>query len=433
MRVTFYTLGCKVNQNETGALAQLFEESGYTVVSNEEGADVYVVNSCTVTNFGDQKSRKWLRRAKRENPGAVTVLTGCYPQAFPEEAAAIAEADVVTGSGNRRAILQDVQKVLNGESERVVDIRPHEKGERFEELPMDKFAEHTRAFVKVEDGCNRRCAYCVIPRARGPVRSRDEASILQELHRLTESGYKEIVLTAISLPSYGTDSGTSLVELVEKAAAVPGVERLRLGSLDPDMLHDDDILRLSRVKKLCPQFHLSLQSGCDKTLRAMRRPYTTAQFAEIADKLRKAFGPDNVSFTTDVIVGFPGETEEDFEASMKFVTEQRFLKVHVFPYSRREGTAAYDFPDQIPEHEKEERSRRMTAAVESVRAEEAAKMQGRMADVLLETPLSATLFTGYTKQYLPVLVNAPSCKTGDIVKVVLGAWDGKRSRAERIQ
>ena len=392
-----------------------------------------MVNSCTVTNFGDQKSRKWLRRAKRENPGAVTVLTGCYPQAFPEEAAAIAEADVVTGSGNRRAILQDVQKVLNGESERVVDIRPHEKGERFEELPMDKFAEHTRAFVKVEDGCNRRCAYCVIPRARGPVRSRDEASILQELHRLTESGYKEIVLTAISLPSYGTDNGTSLVELVEKAAAVPGVERLRLGSLDPDMLHDDDILRLSRVKKLCPQFHLSLQSGCDKTLRAMRRPYTTAQFMEIADKLRKAFGPDNVSFTTDVIVGFPGETEEDFEASMKFVTEQRFLKVHVFPYSRREGTAAYDFPDQIPEHEKEERSRRMTAAVESVRAEEAAKMQGRMADVLLETPLSATLFTGYTKQYLPVLVNAPGCKTGDIVKVVLGAWDGKRSRAERIQ
>ena len=430
MRVTFYTLGCKVNQNETGALAQLFEESGYTVVPNEEAADVYVVNSCTVTNFGDQKSRKWLRRAKRENPGAVTVLTGCYPQAFPEEAAGIMEADVVTGSGNRRAILQDVQKVLDGEAERVVDIRPHEKGERFEELPMDKFAEHTRAFVKVEDGCNRQCAYCVIPRARGPVRSRDEASILQELHRLTESGYKEIVLTAISLPSYGTDTGTSLVDLVEKAAAVPGVERLRLGSLDPDMLHDDDIFRLSRVEKLCPQFHLSLQSGCDKTLRAMRRPYTTAQFAEIAEKLRSAFGADRVSFTTDVIVGFPGETEEDFEASMAFVTGQRFLKVHVFPYSRREGTPAYDYPEQVPEHEKEDRSRRMTAAVEAVRAEEAARMQGRAADVLLETPLSATLFTGYTKQYLPVLVTAPGCQTGDIVKVTLGAWDGKRSRAE---
>lgn len=430
MRVTFYTLGCKVNQNETGALAQLFEENGYTVVSYEEGADVYIVNSCTVTNFGDQKSRKWLRRAKRENPGAVTVLTGCYPQAFPEEAAKITEADVVTGSGNRHAILADVQKVLDGEQTRVVDIRPHEKGEQFEELPMDKFAEHTRAFVKVEDGCNRRCAYCVIPRARGPVRSRDEASVLEELRRLAEAGYKEVVLTAISLPSYGTDSGTSLVELIEKAAEVPGIERIRLGSLDPDMLHAEDIRRMAAVKKLCPQFHLSLQSGCDKTLRTMRRPYTTAQYADIAAQLRQAFGAENVSFTTDVIVGFPGETEEDFEASMDFVTGMRFLKVHVFPYSRREGTAAFDFPDQLPEHEKEARSHRMTAAVEEIRAAEVAAMQGRTASVLLETPLSNTLFTGYTKQYLPVLVSAPGHKTGDIVEVVLGAWDGKRCRAE---
>lgn len=429
MRVTFYTLGCKVNQTETGALAQLFEENGYTVVPGGEAADVYVVNSCTVTNFGDQKSRKWLRRAKRENPGSVTVLTGCYPQAFPKEAAAISEADVVTGSGNRRAILADVQKVLDGEAERVIDIRPHRKGEAFEELPMDRFAEHTRAFVKVEDGCNRQCAYCVIPRARGPVRSRAEASILQEIRRLTEAGYKEIVLTAISLPSYGTDTGSSLVELVEKAAAVPGVERLRLGSLDPDMLCDEDIARLAQVSKLCPQFHLSLQSGCDKTLRAMRRPYTTAQYAAIVEKLRAAFG-EALSLTTDVIVGFPGETEEDFAASLAFVTGQRFLKVHVFPYSRREGTPAYDFPAQVPEHEKENRSHRMTAAVEAVRAEEASRMEGRRADVLLETPLSATLFTGYTRQYLPVLVSAPGCKTGDIVPVTLGAWDGRRCRAE---
>lgn len=429
MRVTFYTLGCKVNQTETGALAQLFEENGYTVVPGGEAADVYVVNSCTVTNFGDQKSRKWLRRAKRENPGSVTVLTGCYPQAFPKEAAAISEADVVTGSGNRRAILADVQKVLEGEAERVIDIRPHRKGEAFEELPMDRFAEHTRAFVKVEDGCNRQCAYCVIPRARGPVRSRAETSILQEIRRLTGAGYKEIVLTAISLPSYGTDTGSSLVELVEKAAAVPGVERLRLGSLDPDMLCDEDIARLARVSKLCPQFHLSLQSGCDKTLRAMRRPYTTAQYAAIVEKLRAAFG-EALSLTTDVIVGFPGETEEDFAASLAFVTGQRFLKVHVFPYSRREGTPAYDFPAQVPEHEKENRSHRMTAAVEAVRAEEASRMEGRRADVLLETPLSATLFTGYTRQYLPVLVSAPGCKTGDIVPVTLGAWDGRRCRAE---
>lgn len=297
---------------------------------------------------------------------------------------------------------------------------------------MDRFAEHTRAFVKVEDGCNRQCAYCVIPRARGPVRSRSEASILQELHRLSASGYKEVVLTAISLPSYGKDTGTCLADLIEKAAAVPGIQRIRLGSLDPDMLTEEDIARMAAVPQLCPQFHLSLQSGCTKTLRAMRRPYTAEQYAKIADRLRQAFGADQLSLTTDVIVGFPGETEEDFEESMAFVTGQRFLKVHVFPYSRREGTPAYDFPDQIPEHEKEARSHRMTEAVEQVRAELASAQCGRQAEVLLETPLSATLFTGYTKQYLPVTVSAPGHHTGDIVKVILGEWDGKRSRAQAL-
>lgn len=428
MRAAFYTLGCKVNQNETGALMRMFEQNGYTIAADGEEADVYVVNSCTVTAGGDKKSRQWLRRAKRENPGAVTVLTGCYPQAFPEEAAADAEADVITGSAARSSILRCIRQHLDT-GEQVVCITPHERGEAFEELPVEKFEGHTRAFIKIEDGCDRQCAYCVIPRARGPVRSRAETSILQEIRRLTGAGYKEIVLTAISLPSYGTDTGSSLVELVEKAAAVPGVERLRLGSLDPDMLCDEDIARLAQVSKLCPQFHLSLQSGCDKTLRAMRRPYTTAQYAAIVEKLRAAFG-EALSLTTDVIVGFPGETEEDFAASLAFVTGQRFLKVHVFPYSRREGTPAYDYPAQVPEHEKENRSHRMTAAVEAVRAEEASRMEGRRADVLLETPLSATLFTGYTRQYLPVLVSAPGCKTGDIVPVTLGAWDGRRCRAE---
>ena len=429
MRVSFYTLGCKVNQNETGALAQLFEQHGFTVVESGEAADVYVVNSCTVTNFGDQKSRKWLRRAKRENPGAVTVLTGCYPQAFPEEAAAIAEADVVTGSGNRRSILEDVMQVVNGERGKVVDIRPHQKGEAFEELPMDRFADHTRAFVKIEDGCGRQCAYCVIPRARGPVRSRSEQSILEELRRLADAGYREVVLTAISLLSYGRDTGTFLADLVERAAGVEGIERIRLGSLDPDLLTDRDIARLAAVDKLCPQFHLSLQSGCSKTLRAMRRPYTAEQYAAVADKLRAAFGAGNVSLTTDVIVGFPGETEEDFVQSMAFVTEQKFLKVHVFPYSRREGTPAYDYPGQLPEHEKEARSRRMTDAVEAVRGRLAQAMAGQQAEVLLETPLSSTLFTGYTRQYLPVVVNAPGHQSGDILQVVLGEWDGKRCRA----
>ena len=429
MRVCFYTLGCKVNLNETGALEQMFRANGFTIAQENEPADVFVVNSCTVTNFGDQKSRKWLRRKKRENPGAVTVLTGCYPQAFPEEAAQFTEADLVCGNGDRKAILDNVLKLLDGH-ERIVAITPHQRGEKFEELPVERFETHTRAFIKVEDGCNRQCAYCVIPRARGPVRSRSEISILEELRRLAASGYCEVVLTAISLPSYGKDTGTGLADLVEHAAAVAGIERIRLGSLDPDMLTDDDIRRLAAVPKLCPQFHLSLQSGSSKTLRAMRRPYTTEQYAAVAAKLREAFGEENVSITTDVIVGFPGETEQDFEDSMAFVAGQRFLKVHVFPYSRREGTPAFDFPNQVPEHEKESRSRRMTAAVEKVRAELAHAAQGRTAQVLLETPLSSTLFTGYTKQYLPVVVNAPGHKSGEIVTVTLGEWDGKRCRAQ---
>ena len=428
MRAAIYTLGCKVNQNETGALAQLFEENGYTVVSNEEPADVYVVNSCTVTNFGDQKSRKWLRRAKRENPGAVTVLTGCYPQAFPEEAAQFLEADLVCGNGDRKAILDNVLKLLDGH-ERIVAITPHQRGEQFEELPVERFETHTRAFIKVEDGCNRQCAYCVIPRARGPVRSRAESSILAELRQLAAAGYREVVLSAISLPSYGLDTGTNLVELVEKCAQVEGIERIRLGSLDPDMLTPEFITRLAAVDKLCPQFHLSLQSGCTATLRRMRRVYSAEQYAQVVDQIRAAYGSRPVSFTTDCICGFPGETPEDFAESCDFLKKIGFLKVHVFPYSRRSGTPAYDFPDQVHEREKQARSREMNALAEQVRCEVLAAHEGTEDDVLLETPLSGTLFTGYTRLYIPVVVSAPGRKSGEIVHVRLGPYDGERVRA----
>lgn len=431
MRVCFYTLGCKVNLNETGALEQLFRANGFTVVPDGEPADVFIVNSCTVTNFGDQKSRKWLRRKKRENPGAVTVLTGCYPQAFPEEAAGFAEADLVCGNGDRRAILDNVQKLLDGH-ERIVAITPHTRGERFEELPVERFETHTRAFIKVEDGCNRQCAYCVIPRARGPVRSREESSILAELRSLAEAGYREVVLSAISLPSYGQDTGTSLVELVEHCARVEGVERIRLGSLDPDMLTPEAIARLAAVDKLCPQFHLSLQSGCTATLRRMRRVYTAEQYARVVEDLRRAYGKRPVSFTTDCICGFPGETEADFEESCAFLERIGFLKVHVFPYSRRSGTPAYDFPDQIHEREKQARSRRMNELAERVRARVLAEYEGTEDDVLLETPLSGTLFTGYTRLYVPVVVSAPGCVSGQIIRVRLGRYDGERVRAERI-
>ena len=428
MRVCFYTLGCKVNLNETGALEQMFRSAGFAIVPEGEEADVFVVNSCTVTNFGDQKSRKWLRRAKRENPGAVTVLTGCYPQAFPEEAARFLEADLVCGNGDRKAILENVMKLLDGH-ERIVAIAPHARGERFEELPVERFETHTRAFIKVEDGCNRQCAYCVIPRARGPVRSRAEESILNELHQLAAAGYREVVLSAISLPSYGLDTGTNLVELVEHCAQVEGIERIRLGSLDPDMLTPEYIARLAAVDKLCPQFHLSLQSGCTATLRRMRRVYTAEQYAEVVENIRSAYGDRPVSFTTDCICGFPGETEADFEESRAFLKKIGFLKVHVFPYSRRSGTPAYDFPGQIHERDKQERSRAMNTAAEAIRKEVLAGYEGMEDDVLLETPLSETLFTGYTRLYVPVVVSAPGHASGEIVRVRLGAYDGERVRA----
>ena len=428
MRVCFYTLGCKVNLNETGALEQMFRSNGFTIVQEGEPADVFVVNSCTVTNFGDQKSRKWLRRAKRENPGAVTVLTGCYPQAFPEEAAQFLEADLVCGNGDRKAILDNVLKLLDGH-ERIVAITPHQRGEQFEELPVERFETHTRAFIKVEDGCNRQCAYCVIPRARGPVRSRAESSILSELRQLAAAGYREVVLSAISLPSYGLDTGTNLVELVEKCAQVEGIQRIRLGSLDPDMLTPEFITRLAAVDKLCPQFHLSLQSGCTATLRRMRRVYSAEQYAQVVDQIRAAYGSRPVSFTTDCICGFPGETPEDFAESCDFLKKIGFLKVHVFPYSRRSGTPAYDFPDQVHEREKQARSREMNALAEQVRCEVLAAHEGTEDDVLLETPLSGTLFTGYTRLYIPVVVSAPGRKSGEIVHVRLGPYDGERVRA----
>ena len=428
MRVCFYTLGCKVNLNETGALEQMFRGAGFTIVPEGEEADVFVVNSCTVTNFGDQKSRKWLRRAKRENPGAVTVLTGCYPQAFPEEAANFLEADLVCGNGDRKAILDNVLKLLDGH-ERIVAVTPHKRGELFEELPVERFETHTRAFIKVEDGCNRQCAYCVIPRARGPVRSRAEASILNELRQLAASGYREVVLSAISLPSYGLDTGTNLVELVEKCAQVEGIERIRLGSLDPDMLTPEFIARLAAVDKLCPQFHLSLQSGCTATLRRMRRVYTAEQYAQVVADIRAAYGSRPVSFTTDCICGFPGETVEDFEESCAFLKQIGFLKVHVFPYSRRSGTPAYDFPDQVHEREKQERSRTMNALAEELRRDVLTTYEGMEDEVLLETALSETLFTGYTRLYVPVVVSAPGRKSGEIVRVRLGSYDGERVRA----
>ena len=419
MRVCFYTLGCKVNLNETGALEQLFRANGFTIAQEGEAADVFIVNSCTVTNFGDQKSRKWLRRKKRENPGAVTVLTGCYPQAFPEEAAQFMEADLVCGNGDRKAILDNVLKLLDGH-ERIVAIAPHQRGEQFEELPVERFEAHTRAFIKVEDGCNRQCAYCVIPRARGPVRSRSEESILAELRQLAASGYREVVLSAISLPSYGLDTGTNLVELVEKCAQVEGIERIRLGSLDPDMLTPESITRLAAVDKLCPQYHLSLQSGSDTVLRRMNRKYDTARFYESVTLLRQYF--DHVAVTTDLITGFPGETEEEFSQTLAFIEKCGFAAMHIFPYSIRPGTKAAAMPQ-------------LTAAVKEERAARAAQMAHRMHQAYLAGCVGKTypvlfeqekdgLYTGHAPNYMEVAVQGQALHN-QVREVTITACNGE--------
>ncbi len=427
LRASFYTLGCKVNQNETGALQQLFFENGFEIVGPGDAADVYVVNSCTVTAGGDKKSRQWLRRCKRENPGAVTVLTGCYPQAFPQEAQAAAEADVVTGTNARGSIVADVQRFL-ATGERVVDIRPHAAGAAFEELPAEQPLGHTRAFLKIEDGCNRFCAYCIIPYARGRVRSRPLDSVLAELRSLAAQGYREVVLSGINLCCYGQDTGSSLAEAVERAAEIDGIDRIRLGSVEPDLLPEETLLRLSRVKKLCCQFHLSLQSGCAKTLAAMNRHYTPQDYRAVVERMRALF--DRPLFTTDVIVGFPGESEEDFCESLRFVESLGFLKVHVFSYSRRAGTAAAKMEGQVPEAVKAERSRRMIAAADAVRAQVIAGWAGRQETVLLEQPVSKNLYTGYTSRYIPVAVAAPGAVQGEIVEVQVGAFDGSRCCCE---
>ena len=427
MRVCFYTLGCKVNLNETGALEQMFRSAGFTIVPEGEEADVFVVNSCTVTNFGDQKSRKWLRRAKRETPGAVTVLTGCSPQAFPEEAAQFMEADLVCGNGDRKAILDNVLKLLDGH-ERIVAIAPHAKGERFEELPVERFETHTRAFIKVQDGCNQFCSYCIIPYTRGRVRSRRPEDVEEEVKILAEEGYKEIVLTGIHLTSYGIDfkdEGIDFLTLIKRLHEIDGIERIRFGSLEPRVITEEFASELSRLPKICPHFHLSLQSGCDDTLKRMNRHYTCEEYADRCEILRKHFR--NPAITTDVIVGFPAETDADFETTRRFLEKVHFYEMHVFPYSRRAGTRADRMPDQVPEPVKKERSAVLLKLEKKMSGEYRSSFAGTEQEILLEEPVTINdeiYMTGYTKEYVKAAIRLdgrdPKALKNTFVSGILG-------------
>ena len=416
MKVKFVTLGCKVNQVESEAMREALLAAGFQEAAGGETADVVVVNSCTVTATSDQKARQALRREKKRNPGAVAVLTGCWPQAFPQEAQEFLEADVVLGTARRGDLVPRLLEYLSTK-QRVVDIAPHQKGEKFEKLTISAMHGRTRAFVKIEDGCDRFCSYCIIPYARGRVRSKPLEDIREEAARLGEAGYKEVVLTGINLPAYGKDLGGDLCDAVEAACAAPGILRVRLGSLEPEQLTPPVIARLAAQEKLCPQFHLSLQSGCDDTLRRMNRHYTTAEYRQIVGDLRKAF--PNCAVTTDIMVGFAGETEEEFAKSLAFAKEIAFAKVHVFAYSRRPGTRAYDMPGQVPNRVKEERSRQMIAATLETQRAFFAAQTGRVEEVLFEQERDRNVYEGYTRNYTPVRVASAAPLQGQILQVRL--------------
>ena len=416
MKVKFVTLGCKVNQVESEAMREALLAAGFQEAAGGETADVVVVNSCTVTATSDQKARQALRREKKRNPGAVAVLTGCWPQAFPQEAEEFLEADVVLGTARRGDLVPRLLEYLSTK-QRVVDIAPHQKGEKFEKLTISAMHGRTRAFVKIEDGCDRFCSYCIIPYARGRVRSKPLEDIREEAARLGEAGYKEVVLTGINLPAYGKDLGGDLCDAVEAACAAPGILRVRLGSLEPEQLTPPVIARLAAQEKLCPQFHLSLQSGCDDTLRRMNRHYTTAEYRQIVGNLRKAF--PNCAVTTDIMVGFAGETEEEFGESLAFAKEIAFAKVHVFAYSRRPGTRAYDMPGQVPNREKERRSREMIAATLETQRAFFVAQTGRVEEVLFEQERDRNVYEGYTRNYTPVRVASAAPLQGQILQVRL--------------
>ncbi len=416
MRIAFFTLGCKVNQYETEVLASSFSSNGFDVVGIDDEADVYVINSCTVTSSGDKKTRQAIRKFKRNNPNSIVALTGCFPQAFENEAISILEADVITGSYNRANLVSAVKKCLATNS-RVVDITPHQKNEEFEKMTTTGFLDRTRAFIKIEDGCDRYCSYCIIPTARGPIRSKSLDDLKKEIVSLGNSGYKEVVLVGINLSSYGKDLGLRLIDAVELACSIDEIQRVRLGSLEPELITDSDFEKMATFEKFCPQFHLSLQSGCDETLLRMNRHYDTNTYRNIVKKIRSTF--DNPSITTDIMVGFPMETQAEFDASLSFAKEIGFSLAHVFCYSRREGTKAFSMKGQILESVKQKRSKLLIEVTNQTRLDFLKSQIGTVQSVLFETKKTPYGYEGYSKNYTPIFVKTKNNLSCEIFNVII--------------
>ena len=420
-KAALHNLGCKVNSYETEAMTQLLKKAGYEIVSFQDQADVYIINTCSVTNMADRKSRQMLHKAKKQNPNAVVVATGCYVQTATEKVAQDLSIDLVVGNNRKK----DIVEILNeyyaekeaGEQvkeEYVIDINHTDE---YEDLEISTVTEHTRAHLKIQDGCNNFCSYCIIPYARGRIRSRTMESIKAELERLSASGFKEIVLTGINLSCYD-DNGQKLIDVIEMADNVNGIERIRLGSLDPEVVTEDFVERLGKVKKICPHFHFSLQSGCDKTLKAMNRHYTSDEYYEKCQLIRKHI--DNPAFTTDVIVGFPGETEEDYISSREFVKKVKFAELHVFKYSKRDGTVAAKMPNQIDEKIKTLRSEDLIKTGEELTKEFRQAKIGQDTTVLFEEKIlldNKEYWVGHTVDYIKIAVPEKENLEGQIRKV----------------
>ena len=405
MKAALHNLGCKVNAYETEAMQQILEEAGYEIVPFSEYADVYVINTCSVTNMADRKSRQMLHRAKKQNPDAIVVGAGCYVQTKEAQALVDESIDIVIGNNKKHELVPLLREYEASHRKMacVADIN-HEK-QAYEELSLSRTAEHTRAFIKVQDGCNQFCTYCIIPFARGRVRSRELPDVLQEIRTLAKSGYREVVLTGIHLSSYGVDNGESLLHLIEAVHELEGIERIRLGSLEPRIVTDAFAKRLSELPKICPHFHLSLQSGCDTVLSRMNRRYDTAEYEVGCALLRRYF--EHPAITTDVIVGFPGETDAEFETTERYLERIHFYEMHIFQYSRREGTKAAAMPDQVPEAVKKERSEKLLALGHRMSEEFRRYYLGRQVTALLEEEFlydGKRYYTGYTKEYVKVAV-----------------------------
>lgn len=406
--VKFITLGCKVNQYETNAMAQKFLEKGYKVIEeekeqNEEKPDICIINTCTVTNMSDRKSRQMLRREKENNKNVIVVAVGCYAQVAKNELNKIPEIDLVLGNNEKVDIVKYVEDYIN-ENENNIEIEDVMQSRLFSDFGDITFTEKTRAVVKIQDGCDRFCSYCIIPYARGRVRSRKPESIISEITKIAEKDIKEVVITGIHIASYGKDfkEEYKLIDLLEEINKIDGIERIRLGSIEPLLITDEFVERLKKIDKICHHFHLSLQSGCDETLKRMNRRYTTEQFKEIVKRLRNTYS--DVNLTTDIIVGFPGETEEEFEKTYRFLDELKFYKMHIFKYSQRKGTKAAVMQNQIPGDIKELRSRRLIELSNKNEFEINQKYIGKKVEVLFEEEKEG-VFKGHTANYILVYCN----------------------------